>query len=197
MNRLRITGSELELLRFTINAILVSLVFFSGMVEAAYDLPKIKIEKNIEKENPAKNTSIGSDWSEFEEFETKMKLLSLRGERLSPSDPKRIFNDKNHVFVAFFNGNAYFLDRYSLKIIKNSKKECSWEQHIFPIGKNISPQNSKATIQTFFFDGENIYNSSRRKNNLDELENSAGRNFLEECFEVGYCYAFKKTYGKE
>ena len=166
-------------------------VMFLGDTASAYDLPKIREDKpNTEKVSETEKHT--SDWTGAELFEQKLKLLLAENKSLPASSKERINRDKNLVFVAFYKGNAYFLDKYSIKIEKNNSEKQSWKQHIFPIGKGISAQNSKFTKQNFCFQGEGFYNSMKAKNKISEIEDEEDRNFLEECFKVGYYYAFKK-----
>ncbi len=173
-----------------VGAMLVGLIFFSGTA-AAYDLPKIKIEKQSAKKVQAdKKKFFKSDWQSFELFEQKVKLAFATDGTLSASAKERIAADKNLIFVGIYEGNLYFLDRYSIEVKKNSAAEKSWRQRIFPIGKNISSKNTKATLQTFYTDGRKFFNAAKSKNNLDEIENPADKKFLQECFKVGYYYSF-------
>ncbi|MBQ7630732.1 MAG: hypothetical protein IJS81_11070, partial [Selenomonadaceae bacterium] len=66
----------------------------------------------------------------------------------------------------------------------------SWTQRIFPIGQGISPKNSRATEQKFYFDGENFYNSLNKTSPVDALIDEDDKAFLKECFKVGYYFAF-------
>ena len=172
---------------------LIGVIFLTGTAYA-YDLPKIRPDKpNTEKVSETeKSAKFVSDWTSAELFEEKLKLLLAENKKIPASSKERINRDKNLVFVAFYKGNAYFLDKYSIKITKNNDDKQSWKQHIFPIGKGISPQNSKYTQQSFCLQGETFYNSMRAKNKISEIANDEDRNFLEECFKVGYYYAFKK-----
>lgn len=157
----------------------------------AYDLPKIRPDKPND-EKISETGKFSSDWTSAELFEKKLKLLLAENKSLPASSKERINRDKNLVFVAFYKGNAYFLDKYSIKVAKNNDDKKSWRQHIFPIGKGISAQNSKFTKQNFCLQGETFYNSMRAKNKIMDIEDDEDRNFLEECFKVGYYYAFKK-----
>jgi|GEM_PF-1910175 len=176
-----------------VGAILVGLIFFSNTA-AAYDLPKIKIEKpkkikkNLQKE---KKTFFKSDWKSFKIFEEKIKLSMQAKLDLPANSKERLLTDKNLVFVGIYKGNLYFLDRYSIKIKKNTVAEKSWQQMIFPIGEKISPKNTTATQQKFYTDGENFFNSAKAKNNLADVEDDEDKKFLQECFKVGYYYAFE------
>ena len=173
-----------------VGAMLVGLIFFTGTA-SAYDLPKIKVEKQSSKKvQTEKKTFFKSDWKSFELFEQKIKLSVEANKTLPASAKERILTDKNLVFVGIYKGNLYFLDRYSIKIKKNSDTEKSWQQRIFPIGRNISSENTKATLQTFYTDGKNFFNSSKSRNNLAEVEDDADKKFLQECFKVGYFYTF-------
>jgi hypothetical protein len=98
------------------------------------------------------------------------------------------------VFIAFYKGNAYFLDRYSIQVKeKNSDKNIkSWKQNIFPIGKGITANNSKRTAQKFCLQDGEFYNSLKKKNNISEVPDEEDKKFLAECFKVGYYYAFKE-----
>ena len=174
-----------------IGAIFVGLIFFTNNFAEAYDLPKIKTEKiSSKKVEPKKKNFFKSDWNKFKIFEQKMKSLLAENENLSASAQERIYHDKNLIFVAVYKNHLYFLDRYSIKIKKNSPDNRTWTQKIFPVGEKVLPDNLKATEQTFHTDGEKFYNSSRAKNNLSEIEDEEDKIFLQECFKVGYFYAF-------
>ena len=171
-------------------AALTGSIFFASTA-SAYDLPKFlpdkkKVETKTKTETEA-TPKTTSDWTGAELFEQKIKSLLAENENLPASSKERINRDKNLVFVAFYNGKAYFLDRYSIKIKKNSDTEKSWQQRIFPIGRNISSENTKATLQTFYTDGKNFFNAS-----ISAAPNDEDKKFLAECFKVGYYYAFKK-----
>lgn len=176
------------------SAALTVLILFGGIVEASYDLPKIKIEKKIpaDKVDEKQKKVLKGDWYDAKLFEQKIKAILEKNPTLPPSSPERIATDKNLIFIAFYKNYAYFLDKYSIKIIKDSEKEKSWTQHIFPVGEKISSKNSRLTLQKFCFDGENFYNSSRRKNDLKNVTDAEDKLFLEECFKVGYYYAFRE-----
>ena len=166
---------------------LLGFIFFTNTAYA-YDLPKILPDK----ENVEKAPIGASDWEGAEIFEQKMKLLLEKNENLPASSPLRINRDKNLVFVAFYKGNAYFLDRYSVKIEKNNSTKKSWRQHIFPVGEKLSPKNSVYTMQNFCLQNGEFYNSLRQRDRISALDNDEDRKFLMECFKVGYYYAFKK-----
>lgn len=168
---------------------LVALIFFSGTVEA-YDLPKVKADKKVSAE--AKKI-LRSDWTSAEEFERKIRAALAEGD-LAAGSPVRITADKNHIFVGFYGGNAYFLDKYSIKVKKNSAARRSWSQRIFPIGAGVSAKNSKATAQDFSADAGGIYNSHGRSNKISAVGNEDDRAFLTECFKVGYFYAFGEEF---
>lgn len=169
------------------------ILFFGGIAEAAYDLPKVKVEKkSSNKADSKKEKVIKSDWTEFAKFEERIKTALIQNPDLSPSAPERIGEDKNLVFVAFYKDMAYFLDKYSIKIIGDGDGNRIWEQHIFPIGEKISSKNTRVTVQTFRFENQKIYNSSRRKNELNDVSDAEDRIFLKECFKVGYYYTFKE-----
>lgn len=168
-------------------AALTGSIFFSTAA-FAYDLPKFIPDKE-----GTELTPVGaSDWESFELFRQKIESLLAENENLPASSPARINNDKNLIFIAFYKGNAYFLDRYSVQIKKNNPKIKSWKQHIFPIGKGISPTNSKFTPQNFSLQNETFYNSLRKKDKISAAENNENKKFLAECFKVGYYYAFKR-----
>lgn len=171
---------------------LVVMMSFVGFAEASYDLPKVKVLKERSSKNPKKEKVIKSDWKDFAQFEEKIKIALEKNSNLPPSAQERIGMDKNLVFVAFYKGYAYFLDRYSIEVIKDEEKEQSWEQHIFPVGEKVHGKNSFVTVQKFCYDGKNIYNSSRRKNDINDVEDAEDKKFLEECFKVGYYYSFKE-----
>lgn len=173
-------------------------IFFASTTAFAYDLPKFlpdkkKVETKTEAKTETKSNSMAaSDWTGAELFEQKIKSLLAENENLPASSKERINRDKNLVFVAFYNGKAYFLDRYSIKIKKNTAEIKSWKQHIFPIGKGISPQNSAATQQRFSLQNETFYNSLSKKDEISAAPTDEDKKFLAECFKVGYYYAFKK-----
>jgi hypothetical protein len=162
-------------------------IFFASTA-SAYDLPKILPDKKDTQSAPIGN----ADWESFELFQQKIKSLLAKNANLPASSPARINNDKNLIFVAFYKGNAYFLDKYSLKVKKNNSEVKSWKQHIFPIGKGISPKNSQATKQNFSMQNGIFYNSLRKHDKISVAENEEDRKFLAECFKVGYYYAFKR-----
>ena len=161
-------------------------VIFSGNV-AAYDLPKIKIEKKVK---PAPLGMFKSDWKDTNIFEEQLKILTAQNKNLPASSPMRVSHDKNQVFVAFYRGNAYFLDKYSIKVKKNSADVQTWTQRIFPVGQNISPKNSRSTEQSFCYDGKNFFNALSKSNSIDKIINDEDKNFMRECFKVGYYFAF-------
>ena len=161
---------------------------FSGVTAQAYDLPILKPDK---KEAPSQKKSLlKSDWKDAELFEQRLKARLANGEELAPNDPARVSADKNHVFIAFYNGAPYFLDKYSIKIKKNSAAAQVWEQNIFPISKTFSPQNSTSTHQRFCLTKGRFFNSGKAKDALADLPNEADRKFLVQCFKVGYYFAF-------
>ena len=166
-------------------AALTGSIFFASTA-FAYDLPKIFPDK----ENSAPMGA--SDWESFELFRQNLKSLLAENPNLPASSPARINKDKNLIFVAFYKGNAYFLDKYSVEVKKNTSKVKSWKQHIVPIGKGISPKNSVATKQNFSLQNETFYNSLRKKDKISAAENDEDKKFLAECFKVGYYFAFKK-----
>ena len=169
-----------------IGVALIGCIFFTGTAQA-YDLPKITEDKK-KAEPQFKNAS---DWSGAENFEQKIKLLLEENGSIPASSKERINRDKNLIFVAFYKGNAYFLDRYSIKISKKDSDQKSWRQHIFPIGKKFSPQNSKYTQQKFCLQDGEFYNSLKAKDKISEIPDEDDKKFLAECFKVGYYYAFK------
>lgn len=182
-------------LKIALGAILIFVVAFSGVVEASYDLPKIKVEKKHKKTSDTEKEKIlKSDWKNFLAFEEEMKNLLAENPNLAPSDSRRVGNDKNLIFVAFYKGRAYFLDKYSIKILKDGE---TWRQHIFPIGEKLSGKSSRITEQTFHVEDEKFYNSSKRKNNLEDAKDAEDKNFLQECLKVGYYFAFKKEVDSE
>ena len=98
--------------------------------------------------------------------------------------------DNNYVYIGRYNGLDYFLDRYSIEIKSDKDSARSWTQYIFPIGENVPPSASRSTVQKFFTDGENAYNSLHRRNTIDRIENDIDREFMMKCFIVGYENAF-------
>lgn len=175
-----------------IGAILVGLIFFVNFGEA-YDLPKIKVVK-VKKISAEKKSGImKGSWENLENFEQQLKILSE--EKILPVSAKeRIYIDKNNIFIAQYKGNFYFLDKYSIKILKNEEGKHSWRQKIFPLGQNVAAVNTRATEQTFFTDDRKFYNSSKPKKDLEEVPDAEDKDFLLECFKVGYYYAFGEEF---
>ena len=169
------------------SATIVGILLTAGIVEA-YDLPKIKIEKKIAKDT--KKQLFVSDWTSNKIFEDRLKVLVDENKNLSPASPERVSYDKNRVFIAFYKGYAYFLDKYTVQVKSDEIDGRSWTQRIFPIGQNVSPKNSRATEQNFYFDGKNFYNSPNKNSPIDALTDEDDKAFLEECFKVGYYFAF-------
>ena len=170
-----------------IAGVLLASVILTGTVEA-YDLPKIKIDKKVTAES--KKPIFVSDWTETNRFTAHLKKLLEENKTLSVASPERTSYDKNRVFIAFYKGNAYFLDKYSVQVETDSEGVQSWTQRIFPIGQNVSPKNSQSTEQKFCFDGKNFYNSLKKNNPIDAMTDADDRDFMNECFRVGYYFAF-------
>ena len=170
-----------------IASVLLVGVILTGTVEA-YDLPKIRVDKKVTADS--KKPMFISDWTETNRFTAHLKELLKENKDLSVASPERTSYDKNRVFIAFYRGNAYFLDKYSVQIDKESKDEKSWKQKIFPIGQNVSPKNAQSTDQSFYFDGENFYNSLKKNNPIAAMTDADDREFMNECFRVGYYFAF-------
>lgn len=165
-------------------------VILTGTVEA-YDLPKIKADKKIVVKEDTKKPMFKSDWKSTNLFEDKLKIL-IKEKNLPAASPERVSYDKNRVFIAFYKGNAYFLDKYSVQVKSDVKGGQSWTQRIFPIGQNISPKNSQATEQKFYFDGKNFYNDVKKNNLITAMVDADDKAFMTECFKVGYYFAFGK-----
>ncbi len=179
--------------KFSATTVLITLLVHGNTVQA-YDLPKIKPDKKIATTvTQNKGPMLKSDWKSAELFEQKMRARLAGGEVLAPDDPARQTTDPNFVFVAFYNDAPYFLDKYSVKVRKKSDGTQVWEQNIFPITKNFSPQNAKATHQKFCLADGKFYNSTKTKDALADLTNEADRIFLTECFTVGYHFVFGQT----
>ena len=178
-------GSEQMLFKIIASTILIGVIFCGNA--SAYDLPKIKVEKTVKK---APMGILKSDWEATNLFEEKLKALAEQNKKLSPASPERVSYDKNRIFIAFYKGNAYFLDKYSIEVKRDNVNGKSWTQRIFPIGQNISPKNSRATEQRFYYDGKNFYNASGKSNPLDKIADVDDKNFMRECFIVGYYFAF-------
>ena len=173
-------------------AALLMCLFLTNGAAQAYDLPILKPDKKVVKTDKLeKKSMLKSDWLSAELFEQEIKLRLAKGDKLAPDDPARVPLDKNYVFIGFYNDAPYFLDKYSIKIRKNSEEQ-SWEQNIFPISKNYSPQNATSTRQKFCLRDGKFFNALKAKDALSDLANEQDRNFLEECFKVGYYFAFGK-----
>ena len=181
--------------KFVISTIVAGSIL-TGTVEA-YDLPKITVDKKVTVKNgeETKKPMFASDWKSTTLFEGKLKIL-IEEKNLSPASPERVSYDKNQVFIAFYKGNAYFLDKYSVQVKTDSEGAQSWTQKIFPIGQNVSPKNSRATDQKFYFDGKNFYNATNKNNPIDAIVDAEDKAFLSECFNVGYYFAFGKELEK-
>lgn len=176
--------------KLSVAALLATFLLYGGAAQA-YDLPKLKPDKKVaDTAQPKKGSVLKSDWSAAELMEQRLRARLADGAQLSPDDPLRAASDPNYVFVAFRNDAPYFLDKYSIKIRKNTDGAQVWEQKIFPITKKFSPQNTKATHQTFCLTDGKFYNSTQAKDALSDLADEADRKFLAECFKVGYYFAF-------
>lgn len=184
--------------KFFIAFLGISFLLFTGTAYA-YDLPKIKAEKKVSQKKLSKKKvaddnapKLKSDWASFEVFDSKIKNLIQKDGTIPASSTERVYLDKNLIFVAYYKGNAYFLDRYSIQTKNNSDDMQSWSQRIFAGGSKVSAKNSEAVLQKFNFTDKKKYNSFSKKNDLDEVKNADDKIFLEECFKVGYYYAFDK-----
>ncbi len=163
----------------------------SGNVAQSYDLPQLKPDRKISNNAKSEKKSVlKSDWQDAELFEQKIKARLDSGENLPPNDPARVPSDQNYVFIGFYNDAPYFLDKYSIKIKKNSDAARVWEQNIFPISQKFSPQNAKSTHQKFCLQDGKFFNSNKAKDELADITNEADKIFLQECFKVGYYFAF-------
>lgn len=169
---------------------MISSIMLTGAAQA-YDLPKLKPDKVIKASKEKKAPVLKSDWQGADIFEQAIKSRLESGE-LKPNDPARVPTDKNYVFVAFYNDAPYFLDKYSIKVSKNSDAAQVWEQRIFPITKKFSPRNATSTNQRFCLVDGKFYNSTKTKDAIADVANEADKKFLEECFKVGYYFAFGK-----
>ena len=175
-------------------ALMIGFILTGGTVEA-YDLPKFKPDKKVtaktEKPKTGKEITLKSDWNDADAFEQKMREL-LDGKNLAADDPARVPGDKNYVFVAFYNDVPFFLDRYSIKVKTTEDGTKVWEQKIFPISKKLSPRNAVATHQKFCFADGKFFNSLKvkDKDEISAVENDTDKIFLQECFKVGYRFAF-------
>lgn len=170
-------------------ALLITLLLNGGMAQA-YDLPKLKPDKKISANVEQKQPMLKSDWTNAELLEQKLRALTANGKSLAPNDPARLAEDKNFVFVAFYNDAPYFLDKYSIKIRRNVDGKQVWEQKIFPITKKFSPRNAKALTQKFCLEDGKFYNSTKAKDALANVADDSDKIFLAECFKVGYYFAF-------
>lgn len=173
-----------------ISAALLASLLVTGGVAQAYDLPKLKPDKKVSQTAQQKKPMLKSDWQGAELFEQTIKARLALGEEIAPDDPARVPTDKNYVFVAFYNDAPYFLDKYSINIIERADGVRIWEQNIFPITKKFSPQNATSTHQKFCLADGKFYNATKAKNALSEVADEADRIFLQECFKIGYYFAF-------
>ena len=175
------------------SAALLTCLMLSRGAASAYDLPKLKPDKKITaKVEQKKGPMLKSDWKSTEAFEQMIKKRLADGKPLAINDPVRSPTDKNYVFVAFYNDAPYFLDKYSIKVKTNSEGVKVWEQKIFPISSKYSPRNATATHQNFCLTEGKIFNATKAKDKdaLSNVTNETDKNFLEECFKVGYYFAF-------
>ena len=170
-------------------ALLISFLLF-GNAAQAYDLPKLKPEKKISQTAQQKKPMLKSDWQGAQLFEQTIKARLASGQELAPNDPLRVPTDKNYVFVAFYNDAPYFLDKYSIKVRKNDDAAQIWEQNIFPITQKFSPRNATSTRQRFCFADGKFFNSDKAKDDIAEVTDEADKIFLQECFKIGYYFAF-------
>ena len=181
--------------------VLLIIFMAAGGTVQAYDLPKFKPAKKVSQpvEKPDKKSgkqempTLKSDWKNAELFEQQLRERLAKGEELAPDDPARLPLDKNYVFIAFYNDAPFFLDKYSLKILRNEDGTKVWQQKIFPISPKYSPRNAKAKSQNFCLIDGKIYNATKANDGaaLTNLaEDNADRIFLQECFKIGYFYAF-------
>ncbi len=175
-------------MRKKISAALLISVLLTGGAAQAYDLPKLKPDKPVTEQKKA--SLLKSDWQSAQLFELRLKARLTGGKELAPDDPARVPQDKNYVFVAFYNDAPYFLDKYSIKIKKNSDAAQIWTQNIFPITQKFSPQNATSTPQRFCMADGQAFNSLKAKDAISAVANEADRKFLQECFKVGYYFAF-------
>ena len=174
--------------------LMLNFCFFTD-IAYAYNLPKIKIEKKVSKKNKVDDDNIPkmkSDWTNFEIFDAKIKKM-LKNGSIPANSSERVTADKNIIFVAYYRDNAYFLDKYSITINQDSPDRKSWSQRIFASGSGVTAKNAQAVLQKFSFIEKNKYNSFKKKNLLDEVENIEDKEFLNECFRVGYYYAFDEV----
>lgn len=172
----------------------MSFLLTNGAVQA-YDLPKFKPDKKVSKikqNKPEKGIVLKGDWDDADLFEQKMRAILASGTRLAPDDPARVPGDKNYVFIGFYKDVPFFLDRYSIKVKETASGAKVWEQNIFPINKKISPRNATSTHQKFCLADGKLYNSTKPKDkdNLANIKDEADKVFLQECFNVGYYFAF-------
>ena len=180
--------------KFFAAAILAAFVLTGLNPAEAYDLPKVKIIKPSKKNPPKVEEKKESKPTLATNYAAKIKTLVESGKKIPYDSPERIYIDKNFVFICFYKNEAFFLDKFSLFQHKNSGKNFGWEQYVFPIGREISPKNAKAVKQNFYTDGKNIYNAKRAVGNIANVKDDEDRFFLEECFNVGYYYAFGKIF---
>ena len=174
-----------------ISAALFAGLLFAGGVAQAYDLPQLKPDKKVAEQK--KPSMLKSDWQGAQLFEQRIRARLAEVGELAPDDPARVPADKNYVFVAFYNDAPYFLDKYSVKVRKNTDAAQVWEQMIFPISQSFSPRNATSTRQRFCLRGGKAFNSTKAKDALADLSNEADRQFLLECFKVGYYFAFGRV----
>ena len=175
-------------MRKKISAALLISVLLTGGAAQAYDLPKLKPDKPVTEQKKA--SLLKSDWQSAQLFELRLKARLTSGKELAPDDPARVPQDKHYVFVAFYNDAPYFLDKYSIKIKKNSDAAQIWTQNIFPITQKFSPQNATSTPQRFCLADGQAFNSLKAEDAISAVANEADRKFLQECFKVGYYFAF-------
>ena len=180
-------GGDLMIYKTVAIALLAGFIL-AGTAEA-YDLPKITVNKKLTVEE-TKLPMFKSDWTEMTRFEAKLKAILADNKKLPAASPERVSYDKNRVFIAFYKGSAYFLDKYSVEVKSDVRGKRSWTQRIFPIGQNVTPKNAVATEQSFCFDGRNFFNATSAMNPIAKVENSEDKAFLQECFRVGYYFAF-------
>ena len=173
-------------IRDILASIILACFFCTGAVANAYDLPKIKIEKP--KKDPKK-----SEDKQKEDISQKDDNSENNSDKNKKDKPDVPMTDKNYVLIGEYKGFKYYLDKYSIKIKTNKNGVRKWSQFIFPIGSNVTPINAKSTLQKFSFENGRSYNSFRKTNELDKIEDAEIKEFLSKCFEVGYKAAFEKS----
>ena len=103
------------------------------------------------------------------------------------------YDDKNYIYIGQYNGMDYFLDAYSISVKSDKPNARTWTQKVFPIGESLKPNTARSIEQKFHVENGIAYNSTHKKNPIDEVADNAERIFLMKSFNVGFEQAFGES----